>query len=305
VGIDSRAVDAGTQVSYGDTLHELAIYVRDPKRLPQAQELVMQVVGASRSLAQKLLCQTPCVLLGRLSEKTARCIAERFRAIEVEVEIARQDRATYDVFVAGLPAAERYRLESGLEAQGLQVNRDRDQPLLCTGLSKAQADVIWERGRHAPGQLVVLCRDFQRFDVRLVTAPDTEAGTEVLKDYLVSQVGMPRAVADKVPRRTPLVIFQSIPFSQMQARLQELAALGAEASAQLLAFVRFSLRLGAIGDVGASAAVLEQLCGLSPDEARRALRPRVELQERLTQTQARWAQWELKQAGTECTIKML
>lgn len=301
VGIESRAVDSRAAFTCGDSLHELAIHVREPKKLPQALELVMQVVGASRALAQKLLFQSPCLLLGRLSEETARCIAERFRALDIEVDISRQDQALYDVFVAGMPAAERYRMEQALEAQGLAVCKDREQPLLCTGLTKAQAESLWERGRHAPGQLAVLCRDFQRFDLRLEQAPDSEA----LKDYLIRKVGMPRPVAEKVPKRTPIVLFQSIPYAAMQAHAQALVALGAKVSVQLLAFARFTLRLVSLGDAQASIEILERLCGVTREEAQRVLRPGSELPQRLTQTQARWAQWELRQAGAECTITML
>jgi hypothetical protein len=172
------------------------------------------------------------------------------------------------------------------------------QPLLAVGLTKVQADQLWDQLRRTSLPVRLVNRDFQRFDLRLEEAPQTAAVVE----FLVATTGMPERIALKVLQKVPIVIQQNIPFSLMTEQLETIAALGGRASGQLLAFQTFSVVVEKVGDATATIQLLQVLGGLSQAEALAAVGPTRVMAGTMTNPQARWLQQEIKRCGGESRV---
>ena len=142
------------------------------------------------------------------------------------------------------------------------------QPLLAVGLSKAQADKLWDQLRLAWARLVN--RDFERFDLRLDDAP--QVGPE---GRAVSTTSSPRPACLSALRpgagEDAVVILQNIPFATMAAHLETIAALGG-ASGHLLAFQVFAVAVEKV-EVPATVQLLRVGQVLSAEEALAAIGP--------------------------------
>ncbi len=293
-GLESRVIDGDTAFEPGDDGHELALEVGDFCRMGEVAELVVRVLGVAPPTAKKILCTSPTVLLGKVSAATAGALEQRFAALDVELIVSRAGEALFDVFLGDCSHGDRMRAVQALRGLGVEV-ADGDQPLLASGLARADADRIWERLERTSLPVRVINRDFERFDVRLDQAP---ASVEMI-EFLTTSTGMPEAVAYKAVERTPLVTHPNVPFVEMGALLETIHQLGGEATADLLAFQSFALEITRAGDLPSSAKALEVLADCEAAEALAIVRERRQIAGPLTPPQARWLRWELTRAGTE------
>ncbi len=301
-GLDSEVLREDAPFAGGDAEHELALVVSDMRRMPQVMQLVSELLWVNAEKARQILCTSPTVLLGKVSANTVAVVKRRFAPLGVQVDVSRPKEALFDMFLARASTAERNRLKqvlSGLRLPLTENGFDPDaQPLLATGLGKADADRVWERLYRSNLPVRLINRDFQRFDIRLEQGPESP---EFL-DFLVSTTGMPAHLAPKVLKKTPIVTHPNVTFAQMTEYLESVSALGGSATAHLLAFQTFGLCLERVNHPGNAARILQGLAGLSQKEALAAVAARA-VNGPLTPPQARWLVWELQQAGT--TAKMV
>jgi hypothetical protein len=300
-GLESRILGAEDAFEPGDTDHELAVVVRDPQRMPDACSLVVKLLGVTGARARQILCASPAVLIGRVSANTARAIERRFSALGgVEVDVSRSTTALFDVFLGSCAATDRTWADRTLRELGHPVDERPDSPLLVAGISHLEAGRLWQRLACSHLPFRVLNRDFERFDLRLDRAPDTP---EMIA-FLAESASMPEEVARRVVSSTPLITHPDVTFHRLAEILERLHALGARATGQLLAFQTFGLVVRKVGELKASARVLETLLGLTGPGARAALRETARIEGPLTKTEASWLQWELRQAGTEVSLEL-
>ncbi|WP_045226912.1 hypothetical protein [Methyloterricola oryzae] len=301
-GLDSQVMGADEPFTPGDGSHEVALAIMDASQMTLVAQVVMDVLGVSLDQARTLLCASPTVLVGKVSANTVDALRRRFAPLGVELDVSRPAEARYDVFLGACDARGRERVIQLLRDLRVPTLPDagdgQEQPVLAVGLSKAEADALWDPLRRTDVPLRLVNRDFERFDVRLEEADATPA----LADFLVSEVGMPAAVVPKVLARLPIVIAQNVPYERMAQLLAGVAAVGGRASGHLLAFQTFGLVVTKAGQVTAAAQLLQALGRVSPEEALAALPPASKPVGTMTDPQVRWLQHELKRAGAESRV---
>ena len=226
-GLDSRVVDAETSFEPGDDSHDLALVVRDVTRMNEVMMLVVRVLGVDPPTARKILCSSPTVLMGKVSANTVEAVGRRFAALDVEVLASRSEEALFDLFLGACSVTERNLAIRTLREQGIDADEAEatEQPLLAAGLTREQTDVVWQRLQRTSVPLRVINRDFETFDVRLTSAPETPEMVELL----TTTTGMPESVAHKVLRNLPVVIHSGIGFARMTDCLGEVTRRGGEA----------------------------------------------------------------------------
>jgi hypothetical protein len=301
-GLDSAVLRQGERFTPGEPAYEVALAIKNGANMGAIAHQIMELLGAKAEKVRAILCSSPTVLMGSVSANTVAALRRRFEALGVELDVSQPARATYDLFLGECPARERERVKQllrDLQLPLLAVQDGTPQPLLAVGLSKAQADRLWEQLRRTSLPARLVNRDFERFDVRLDTGPQDESQRLALAEYLVATTGMPARIAPKVLAKTPVVILQNVPFDTMAAHLDAVAARGGRASGHLLAFQVFSVALDKVGDPTATAQLLQVLGGLSPQETLAAVGPGRPAVGAMTSPQARWLQQELKRVGSE------
>lgn len=300
-GLDSRVLGPGESFTPGDASYEVALAIKDTSNMVAIAQLTMELLGVKLGKAREILCSSPTVLIGNVSANTVAALRRRFEPLGVELDVSRPAEATFDLFLGECLPLERERVKQVLRDLKLPLfngSTGDPQPLLAVGLSKMEADKLWEQLRRTSLPVRLVNRDFERFDLRLDQAPNTPA----LVEFLVTTTGMPERVAHKVLQRTPVVIQQNIPFASMTEQLERIAQLGGKASGHLLAFQAFSLVVEKAGDATATVQLLQALGGLSQTEALAAIGPTQMMVGTLTNPQARWLQQEIKNVGGESRL---
>ncbi len=297
-GLESDVIARDAAFTPGDAEHEVALVVRDYGRMPEVARLVMEILGVGAEQARRILCASPTVLLGKISANTVAALQDRFSALDVELDVSRASTARFDLFLGDCGPTDHLRLGRVLGDLNLPLLHDpcdrAAPPLLALGLSRAEAEPVWEQVGRSRLPLRLVNRDFERFDLRLDEAP---RGPE-MADFLMATTGMPERIARKVLEQIPIVTHQSLRFAELENHLAAIAALGGRASGHLLAFQTFSLELKEVGDRAAAAPLLQALGGLTREEALDALGTVRLVDAALTPPQALWLQHELKRVGT-------
>jgi hypothetical protein len=141
---------------------------------------------------------------------------------------------------------------------------------------------------------------FQRFDVRLDAAPDTEA----VRTCLVEATGMPPHVATRVLQRLPVVLHQGIRHAEVPARLHALAEVGAQVSAHLVTFQSFEVFVEHTTSRTATAAAIAELTEQTIESATTALRRLpLRLQGPFSPLRARCLRHELQATGARVRLE--
>ena len=299
-GLDSQVLGKDEAFTAGDASFEVALAIKGTSNMAAIAQLIMDVLGVNLEKARAILCASPTVLIGHISANTVEALRRRFAPLGVEIDVSRPASASFDVFLGECSVPERERVKQLL--RDLQIipfsNGEAAQPLLAVGLSKGQADKLWDQLRRTSLPVRLVNRDFERFDLRLDQAPKSTAMIE----FLVTTTGMPERIAVKVLEKTPVVIQQNIPFAKMAEYLETIAGLGGKASGHLLAFQVFSLIVEKVGDATATSSLLQALGGLSQEQALAAMSPVPVMAGTMTNPQVRWLQQELRRVGTDSRV---
>lgn len=297
-GLDCETRHKDERFTPGDTEHEVALVIRDITQMSALLESVMKFLGVSAVDARRLLCASPAVLLGRISIATVRAVQERFTPLGVEVDVSRSPSARYDVFMNSGSAEMRRAAEGAAKSLGIHIVAAQEgdaNPPLAMNLTHEEADRFFAVMSRSLCPVILLNRDFQRFDVRLDAASDTPE----LRAFLVETAQMPENIVPKLLARLPIVTHSCVGFSRMTEVVQTFAALGGKASAHPLAFQTFSLRIEKVGDVQSSTTILRGIGGLAKEAAHEALTKTKEVPGPLAPTVAKWLRYELEKAGTK------
>ncbi len=287
--------DAPFEAGVGDC--EVALHVSEPSRFRAVVVEVAAFLGCAPARAAQTLWQSPAVLVGRVSRATVDALRARLEPLGVELDVSTPPHARYDVLLADDVPGVRARVLAALRAEGIDV--DTHGPLLAMGVTRAQADAVWRRlDRGIPVRL--LDHAFERFDVRLDAAPDTEA----VRTRLVEATGMPPRVAAQVLKRLPIVLHQGIRHADVSARLLALAEVGARASAHLVTFQTFDVIIEHTTDLAATAAAIAELTEPSGEPPTLALRRLpLRLAGPFSPLHARCLRHELRAAGARAHLE--
>lgn len=270
-GVECEVVPKGHRFTQGDSEHEVALVIRDVTRMQGVLEGVMALLGVGVREAKDIVCATPAVLMGRVSAATVSAIRRRFEPLGVEVDVSRPSEARFDAFLGD------------------------GSSMLATDLSRADAESLHGTAARGRQSIVILNRDFQRFDVCLEAAPNS---TE-MASLLVETAQIPERIVQKVLARLPIVTHSGVRRAAMGELLAKIEALGGRASGRLISFQRFGLVLDAVKDASVTERLLCDLGGLTKADVDAALGRAREPVGALSGTLARWLQRELELQGTK------
>ncbi len=303
-GVECEVAGPDKSCTPGDSEHEVALVVRDFGRMGAVLEAVMLFLGVSTAEARAILCRSPAVLLGRISAATVDAIERRFKPLGVDVDVSRPATSNFDVLIGPCSAEQRAAAITAVKALGIAVkpaSTNESNPLLAMGISHRDAERLHGVASRSKWPLVIVNREFQRYDVRLDTAQDTPQ----LRTFLAETANMPERVIPKVLARLPIVTHPCVTFPRMGELLESMRVLGASASGHLLTFQTFSLRITQVGDIAASKLILRGIGGLSEQAAELAITRTKEVKGPLSSTLARWLRHELDRAGTKSRMGLL
>jgi hypothetical protein len=287
-GVDVELTPAGEPFEPGVGEYEVALVIRRFDRIMEIVEATSRIMGIPADAAMKILWATPAVLLGGVSLATVEALRARFAKLGVEVDASRTATARFDIAVEVSDESTRQLLQMQLRENNVTATRSGPNSYLATDIESRAATRIWEQLSRTSASSRVLNRDFERFDVRLDTAPTSADAAE----WLVSVTGMPTAVAGTALGKTPFVLAESVPLETMVSLLEGAHARGGQASAVLLPLQSFSLRVKEGGDRKAALQWVELIAG--PQDVERFVRGKPEMHGPFTKTQARWLQAELR-----------
>lgn len=280
---------------------DVALHLGAPARLPEVAYEVATFLGCDLPKAAELLCATPAVILGQVSQATVDALRARLESLDVRLDVSRSSEADYDLYIADCAPALRHRAAALVRAEGLDA---RDEgPVLATGCSLARTQRLWRAFTSCNLPVTVLNRDFQRFDVRL---DGVDADTPELRAAIVAASGMPERIVGKVLARLPITLAQGVSVHDVPALLGRLADAGASATAHLVAFRRYALVIERVTEPGRTAEALSQLT--RQDLAR--VRPTLQqlpltIPGPFSQTRARWMRSEIAKTGARVRLDEL
>lgn len=295
-GLDCAATEGDAPIEDGAGDHEIALTVVDPARLAAVVLEVVRLLGVDVHTARGLVCGAPAVLLGGVSLATVNALRARFEPLGAALDASHAASARFDIYLGECAPALRDRALARLAAFG----ETGDGAVLGLDHNTAARAFAALRALDVPAR--VINRDFARYDVRLQAATDTPA----LRTHLEERARMPAAVIPKVLARLPIVVHGGLRHAETMTALAELAAAGAHATAEPIAFQRFALTLGEVREPRALVPLLCAIGGLEEAAAVGALHRRpARVPGPLTPTQARWLQHDLRRAGVEARLELL
>ncbi|MCC5835663.1 MAG: hypothetical protein JJU20_13090 [Opitutales bacterium] len=305
-GARTRVVDESYKEDSGVGEWEIALAVDRVDGISEVLSSLVDLLQVQPEKAVELLCKSPAVVMGNLSEVAVTALRERFERAGAKVDASRPRQACYDLYMDPKDRSSLRRLEqqlatAGIDAQCLGESAQQASGLLALGLDWNTLQAYRsEWMRHIAG-LKVLNRDYARYD--LVLHEQGPQPSELVA-YLHAKLGIPVNAGKRILEALPVVIGRSLNTAQQQEHVRALTELKARASSHLLSWQCFSLRLEILGDRQQAARILRLLAGMSETEVLRRLSGPVPLQFEgpFSDLQARWIRHELARQGTETKI---
>ncbi len=305
-GACTRVVDESYNRDSGVGEWEIALVVDRIDAITQVLSELVDLLQVQPEKAVELLCQSPAVVMGNLSEAAVAALRERFERAGAKVDASRPQQACYDLYLDPKDRSSMRRLEqqlaaAGIDAQCLSESTQQPSGLLALSLDWNTLQAYRsEWMRHISG-IKVLNRDYARYDLVLC-----EQGPNPLDlvAYMHAMLGIPEAAGRRLLEALPVVVGRSLNATQQEEHIRAFTELKARARSHLLSWQCFSLRVGALGDRQQTARILRLLAGLSEAEVLRRLSGPVPLQFEgpFSDLQARWIRHELTRQGTESKI---
>lgn len=310
-GIDVDLVPPSETYEPGSAAYEVALVIKRPDRMLDVIRETVRVLGVDVETATKLVCANPAVLIGRVSQATVEALRRRYEALGVELDVSRSVDAEFDLAVDASDFATRKRLERLLADEQIPVAVSDAGQFLATGLKTSAAERIWKKLRDADVRVQILNRDFQRFDVRMESAPGAPGspgspGTNDprrrdLLDWMIATIGMPARSAERALAHTPFILVENISGGEMVTLLHQIHERGGGASAILLPLQKFALAVKPGGDRQSARSRIETITRSAPPPGFELGGPTT-LEGPFTKTQARWLQHELRRVNVQSLL---
>lgn len=300
--------DTGAHVSYrahdedfepGMGEFEVAATLVNHRYSDSVVQALMGLMNLPLKQASLLLARTPAILISQVSCATVEAFRQQLEPVGVELDVSRPATALYDLYATSTDSATLQRSRKLLHERGVQVNPIPGEPLLATGVDHATCQALWKEYERSAAPLVILNQDYQRADIRLLSAaPDPD-----LDRYLSETLQLPERAIERLYDNLPLVVARAVPRSQLADILSRLEALGAKAEGHITAFQQFGLQLPADVRAADIAPVLALVTGEDQTRCQRALQKQPGwLRGPYNSQQARWLQAELKKAGLNARL---
>jgi hypothetical protein len=291
-GLEIQVVSNDESIELGGPDFEVSVHVEDPRRLRAIAAEVARFLGCAPQRALLLLCGSPAVILGRVSEATVVALRARLEPLGAKVDASRTRDAVFDVFVDEHGQDLRMRIGRLLQEAG--VATVAAGPLFAVGIPRALGETLYARIGEDP-RWRLLDHAFQRFDVVLEAAQDSPT----MREAIVEVSGMPETLVPKVLARLPVVLASGRSGAEAGIALARLAEAGGKASADLISLARYDLVLESVVDRRATMAILGEVLE-AVDELPTRLPLRIGS---LPRVKARWLVHELGTIGSRARME--
>lgn len=305
-GARTRILDSDTEIVEGVGEWEIALAVPDIKSVTEVFRSLVDLLQVQPEQAVKLLCQSPAVVMGSLSEASMKDVRARFEKAGAKVDLSRPKCARYDLYLDSKDSSSRRRLQqqllaAGLETLGLDSESSQSSAVLAPGVDwdtlQAHRD---EWLRHISG-LRILNRDFARYDLVLI-----DAGTQLpeVAEYLAQRMGIPGKAVTRIMDALPVVVGRCLDYVQHSEHFAALTELGASVQSNLLSWQSYGLRVNSVEDRQMLPRILQLLAGFSASQARNLVSSPTpwRLEGPFTDIQVRWLRYELLRQGCDSEI---
>jgi len=309
MGLNAAAQPAERSFEEGVGDREVALVIDDFRRCRQLLQAITALTGQTPQQAIATLRQTPCVLLGQLSAASVAALRARFAACGASLDESQGEAARYDLLLQTDAAAAAAQFEQFARAAGQAPLRSQTagrHSLVATDLQPAAARELWREAGERRLDCQIVNQDFQRFDIRLQTAPAAQHAA--LAELLERDCAIPADSFPRLAKHLPLVVARQRSRADCLALLAALQALGAEVEAEMTASLRFDLQIRSLGSAAQHCRQLLVDLGALPagcDDA--GMRRRLPdgsglLRGPFSYNQAHWLLAELKAAGASVAL---
>jgi hypothetical protein len=237
IGFDVDPVPCNEIPQLPQELFDVAIYLKQVDRLPDAVERFSKFTGMATADALKMLMQPPGLALGSVSRATVDAFITAM-GDSVDVSYVDQNRGLYDVFLAECPAVVKKRLLDDFMAAGIEVLGDKG--LIATGIQRQSLNTLWQRHK-TNAALRIVHQAFLRFDLMLL--PNDLPLNESQKLSLSRIADIPVEYVDQVINSAPIALMESLSGDTIGPVLQELMAVDLPVQADLITFQVLGLRI--------------------------------------------------------------
>lgn len=292
-GLRAEVQPAAESFRPGRGEFDVALFIQDVERAGDIIDAVRALLGVSARAAADIVCASPPVLLGKVSRATVEALRERFEALGGSLAASATATARYDLIVHACPPRVRSHLLSPTYPHAVS-GADSGEALIITDLSRAEAEQALAELSTYSARAAVVDRAFERFDIKLDACPATAKAEQCL----IALTGMPAPVAARVASNTPIILASDLTREDATDALARLTAVGAMATAEMITFHRYAVRIeqapgrAAVGHIISLIIGENEPIGPFPRTIDRAM----------TLMQARWMVHELTRAGARAEV---
>lgn len=254
VAIESAALPAPAP----EPLFDLALHITNAARYGDIVAGLRAFLGTTQTDTEKLVATAPAVILGQVSRATVAALADRL-GDGAALIASDPTKARYDLFLGPVDSAVQSRILADLRRHHIPLLAD--QGCLATGLTRAEADLIWAAHQRS-GALRVVNHDFLRFDVVLLEGAATVEALAALSDV----TDIPPEVQPRLFGAMPITLSEALPAAALDAVMTRLTGAGMMVRADLVTFQRLGVEITRAGTLTDLSRTLRAL-GIQAPEA--------------------------------------
>jgi len=219
-------------------LFDVAVYINNERKLTKVTESIASFIGMSEEDASKALLNPPYIMLGAVSQATVDALRNMIEGDALLVA-SEQGGACYDLFLS----------EGGSDVVIRRIHEDlanaditlsAESGLIASDIDPKRIEPIWNRYR-ASGLLRMINRDFLRFDITLQNL-ESPLNSEQ-KQRLQQLVGIPADIIDEVCDSTPVALFESVAYHELDSLMQAFSQDHLPVQADLITFQMLGIEI--------------------------------------------------------------
>ena len=239
IGYETEVQQESEPAPTPSELHDVAVYLHDPRKLETATCRVAAFLGISESDASQMLLTPPGVVLGSVSEATIDAF-RREMADQVSILSSRPDKALYALFLNSEPGVVQNQILADIRKAG--VERLARDGLVASEVDHDTAVALWKR-HQASNQFRIVNQDFLRFDLILQKPSRDQLPGDAWIEVLEKHAGVPADMADEVLAAAPIRLIESVPNAGIGDYLETFAEAGLQLRADLITFQMLGIRI--------------------------------------------------------------
>jgi hypothetical protein len=251
LGLEVQVTDADSPLPATPDLYDLAVFLPNPLQLAAVAQQLSNFLGCTEQEALNLLLQDPPVVIGGVSEATAKALSQQ---LEAEVVMANPKAEKYTVQLNSNDPAFARQWDTALQGLGIKA---LPGSRIAEDVDYATAQQLWQRLGANKG-VAIYNQGFLRYEIIL---DSIDKANPAWRQVLTDTVGMPDSIIDEVVNNLPVQLNDSLNRHDLQQLLGQYKAAGLQCSIAKLPFGNQQLVVQQISQPTEAAAILSQFYG--------------------------------------------